>query len=193
MEKSDKVALINELDNWGERELGRPQFGKECLWSSSAQGVVYDFDKGYNESLTKDYYEGYKNKEYLDFMDIHDNKEPYLYVQDEYGGISAVWSIPELKQLAKSKHEKQAAYLNKLKNDVDKCENFRQVIDYLKKLNSYEMPSEFPAENFVMADETLEKFLKDSIKRACEKFGESVDVSNHKDSPYPYQEYLGIW
>ena len=55
------------------------------------------------------------------------------------------------------------------------------------------MPSEFPAENFVIADETFEEFLKDSIKRACKKFGESVDVSKHRDSPYPYQEYLGLW
>jgi len=114
-------------------------------------------------------------------------------VQDEYGGISAVWSIPELKQLAKSKHEKQVTYLSKLKDDVDKCENFRQVINYLKKLDAYKMPSEFPTENFVIADEAFEEFLKDSIKRACEKFGESVDVSKHKDSPYPYREYLGIW
>jgi hypothetical protein len=193
MEKLDKVALINDLDAWGGKELGRPRFGEECLWASAAQGVVYDFDKGYNEALTKDCYEGYKNKEYLDFMDNHDNKEPYLYVQDEYGGISAVWSIPELTQLAKSKHEKQVDYLNKLKDDVDKCENFRQVINYLKRLDSYKMPSEFPAENFVIADETFEEFLKDSIKRACKKFGESVDVSKHRDSPYPYQEYLGLW
>lgn len=193
MKKLDKVALINELNNWGEKELGRPQFGKECLWASSAQDVVYDFDKGYNESLIKDWYQGDKNREYLDFMKNHDNKEPYLYLQDGYGVISAVWSIPELKQLAKSRHEKQVAYLSKLKAGVDKCENFRQVIDYLKKLNSYKIPPEFPAENFVMADETFEEFLKDSINRACKKFGESVDVPKHKDSPYPYREYLGLW
>lgn len=193
MEKLDKVALINKLNNWGKKELGRPRFGKECLWASSAQGVVYDFDKGYNESLIKDWYQGYKNKEYLNFMNNHGKDEPYLYVQDEYGGISAVWSISELTQLAKSKHEKQAAYLNKLKYNVDKCENFRQVINYLKKLDSYEMPSEFPAENFIIADERFEKFLKDNIKTACKKFGESVDVSKHKDSPYPYREYLGLW
>ena len=51
MKKLDKVALINDLNDWGKKELGRPQFGKECLWASSAQGVVYDFDKGYNERL----------------------------------------------------------------------------------------------------------------------------------------------
>ena len=193
MKKLEKLALINDLNNWGNKELGRPRFGKECLWASSAQGVIYDFDKGYNESLIKDWYQGNKNKEYLDFMNNHDNEEPYLYSQDEYGGISAVWSIPELIQLAKSRHDKQAAYLNKLKGGVDKCENFRQVINYLKKLDSYEMPSEFPAENFVMADETFEEFLKNSIQRACEKFGESVDVSKPKDSYYPYREYLGLW
>jgi len=193
MKKLEKLALINDLNNWGNKELGRPRFGKECLWASSAQGVIYDFDKGYNESLIKDWYQGNKNKEYLDFMNNHDNEEPYLYSQDEYGGISAVWSIPELTQLAKSKHEKQVAYLNKLKDDVDKCENFRQVINYLKKLDGFEMPSEFPAENFVMADKTFEEFLKNSIKRACKKFGESVDVPKHKDSYYPYREYLGLW
>lgn len=193
MEKLDKEALINGLNYWGKKVLGRSKFGEECLWASAAQGVVYDFDKGYNESLTKDYYEGYKNKEYLGFMDNHDNKEPYLYVQDEYGGISAVWSIPELTQLAKAKHDKQVAYLNKLKNDVDKCKNFRQVINYLKKLDGFEMPSEFPAENFIMADKRFEEFLKDSVEGACEQFGESVDVSKHKDSPYPYREYLGLW
>ena len=193
MEKLDKVALINKLDTWGKKELGRPRFGKECLWASSAQDVAYDFDKGYNENLIKDWYQGDNNKEYLDFMKNHDNEEPYLYLQDGYGGISAVWSIPELTQLAKSKHEKQVAYLNKLKDCVDKCENFRQVINYLKKLDGFEMPSEFPAENFILADGQFEEFLKDSIKRACEKFGEAVDVSKHKDSPYPYREYLGLW
>lgn len=193
MKKLEKLALINDLNNWGNKELGRPRFGKECLWASSAQDVVYDFDKGYNESLIKDWYQGDKNREYLDFMKNHNNKEPYLYLQDGYGVISAVWSIPELTQLAKSKHEKQVAYLNKLKDDVDNHENFRQVINYLKKLDGFEMPSEFPAENFVMADETFEEFLKNSIQRACKKFGESVDVPKHKDSYYPYLEYLGLW
>lgn len=167
MEKLDKVALINDLNDWGEKELGRPRFGKECLWANALQDVSYDLDKGYNENLIKDGYQGDSNKEYLDFMKNHDNKEPYLYVQDGYGVISAVWSIPELKQLAKSRHEKQVVYFNKHKDDIDKCENFRQVINYLKKLNKYEMPSEFPAENFVMADTTFEEFLKDSIQRAC--------------------------
>ena len=50
MKKLEKLALINDLSNWGNKELGRPRFGKECLWASSAQGVIYDFDKGYNEN-----------------------------------------------------------------------------------------------------------------------------------------------
>lgn len=194
MKQLEEEELINGLNYWGKKVLGRSEFGEECLWSDTMQGVMYNFDRGYNEELAKNWFHGDKNEKYLDFMNRHSSKVTYLYTRDEYGLIMDVWTIPELKHIAFQAHESQVAYLNKLKDDVDKCENFRQVINYLKKLDKYDIPHEFPARDFTLRDSDFEKFLKDSIMRSCEKFGESVDVSKDKyNNPYPYAEYLGLW
>lgn len=183
-----KNKLLDQLALWGDHNLNRPNFGNECLWADSSQGVIYAFGLEYDDNLATDDYMGYKNEEYLSFFNNHPKDKPYLYIKDEYGTVDTIWSIEELKDIAKTEQDVQNKYLSNLLKQADKCKDAKDTIEFLKGLDYYDMPTVFPDNNFIIQKDNWEEFLKTALKtKLSDKEKAHVDKSNE---PWPYTDYI---
>lgn len=191
-DKSQKV--IQDLNQWGKENLNRPSFGDECLWANALQGIAYRIGVGYQESLTSDSI-GRTNTRYTRFFDKHSAMDtPYLYVLMDYNIVSSVWSIDQVKEIAKKQQHAQASYLTDLANTASKINDVDKLDKFLHSLKKYKMPDVFPASNFVIYDETWEKFLTyilNQHKKLLKKVNANIDKDKPlNNTPYPYTKFF---
>lgn len=195
MTDEDKIEkVIQDLNQWGKEELNRPNFGDECLWANALQGVAYRIGIGYQESLTSDI-NGRTNTNYTRFFDKHSAMDtPYLYVWMDYNVVGSVWTIDQVKEIAKKQQQKQAKYLTNLANKASRINDLDQLNEFLHTLDKYNMPDVFPASNFIIYDETWEKFLTyilNQHKNLLVIVNAAIEKNKLlKSDPYPYTKFF---
>ena len=195
MTDEDKIEkVIQDLNQWGKEELNRPNFGDECLWANALQGVAYRIGIGYQESLTSDI-NGRTNTNYTRFFDKHSAMDtPYLYIWMDYNVVGSIWTIDQVKEIAKKQQQKQAKYLTNLANKTSRINDLDQLNEFLHTLNKYSMPDVFPASNFIIYDETWEKFLTyilNQHKNLLVIVNAAIENDKLlKSDPYPYTKFF---